>query len=75
MLYLHQIEVAEAYRCQGIGRSLLRAFMTAGAEDGASKMFPTTGADNVAARSLYDAMGGGLASQGPTVNYWFLLDR
>jgi ribosomal protein S18 acetylase RimI-like enzyme len=75
MLYLHQIEVAEEYRRQGIGRDLLRAFMTAGAKDGASKMFLTTGADNVAARSLYKAMGGGLASQGPTVNYWFLLDR
>jgi hypothetical protein len=38
-------------------------------------MFLTTGEDNTAARSLYEAMGGGLAEQGPTVNYWFLLDR
>jgi ribosomal protein S18 acetylase RimI-like enzyme len=75
MLYLHQLEVDETHRRTGIGRALLQAFMTAGAAAGASKMFLTTGADNTAARSLYDSLGGGLASQGPTVNYWFLLDR
>jgi ribosomal protein S18 acetylase RimI-like enzyme len=75
MLYLHQIEVDEAHRRKGIGRELLRAFMTAGARAGATKMFLTTGAENTAARSLYEAMGGGPASQGPTVNYWFLLNQ
>ena len=45
--------------------------MTAGAQAGATRLFLTTGAENIAARSLYDAMGGGLASQGLTVNYWF----
>jgi len=74
MLYLHQLEVDESHRRTGIGRQLLRTFMTEGAKAGASKMFLTTGADNTAARTLYDALGGGLASQGPTVNYWFLLD-
>ncbi|NED94170.1 GNAT family N-acetyltransferase [Phytoactinopolyspora alkaliphila] len=73
MLYLHQIEVDESHRRKGIGRELLRAFMATGAAAGATKMFLTTGADNFAARSLYEAMGGGLASQGPTVNYWFRL--
>lgn len=66
---------SQAYRRQGIGRGRLRAFMTAGVAGGATKMFLTTDAANTAARSLYDAMGGGLAAQGPTVNYWFLLDR
>lgn len=75
MLYLHQIEVDEAHRRKGIGRELLRGFMTAGARAGATKMSLTTGADNVAARSLYEDMGGGLASQGPTLNYWFLLNH
>ncbi|WP_433223330.1 hypothetical protein ACQP00_25850 [Dactylosporangium sp. CS-047395] len=32
-----------------------------------------TGADNAAARRLYESMGAGLATQGPTVNYWFHL--
>jgi ribosomal protein S18 acetylase RimI-like enzyme len=75
MLYLHQLEVDEAHRRKGIGRDLLRAFMTAGSKEGATKMFLTTGAENIVARSLYDSMGGGPPSQGPTVNYWFLLGR
>ncbi|MEV4266365.1 GNAT family N-acetyltransferase [Kribbella sp. NPDC049584] len=73
MLYLHQLEVREPHRGEGIGRALLTTFMTAGQADGATKMFLTTGADNTPARALYDSVGGGLATQGPTVNYWFLL--
>ena len=73
MLYLHQLEVDEAHRRQGIARDLMTAFMEAGASSGSTKMFLTTGADNTPARTLYESMGGGLASQGPTVNYWFML--
>lgn len=73
MLYLHNLEVAEHCRRQGIGRVLLRSFMEAGVQFGASKMFLTTGESNTAARRLYESMGAGLAAQGPTVNYWFLL--
>ncbi len=74
MLYVHQLDVAESHRRRGVGRDLLRAFMGAGVKAGATKMFLTTGEANVAARSLYESLGGGLAAQGPTVNYWFLLD-
>ena len=74
MLYVHQLEVAESHRRKCIGRNLLRAFMEAGVKAGATKMSLTTGAENVAARSLYESLGGGLAAQGPAVNYWFLLD-
>lgn len=73
MLYLHQLEVDETYRRRGIARDLMTTFMTAGATSGATKMFLTTAADNTPARTLYESLGGGLASQGPTVNYWFLL--
>jgi ribosomal protein S18 acetylase RimI-like enzyme len=73
MLYLHNLEVAEPWRGRGVGRGLLRAFMAAGTRLGAAKMFLVTGADNVAARRLYESMGAGLATQGPTVNYWFVL--
>ncbi len=39
MAYLHELEVAEQYRRQGIGSGLLRAFLAAGREAGAYKMF------------------------------------
>ncbi|MFC5004179.1 GNAT family N-acetyltransferase [Dactylosporangium cerinum] len=73
MLYLHNLEVTESCRGRGIGRRLLRSFMEAGAQLGASKMFLVTGEENAAARGLYESMGAGLATQGPTVNYWFAL--
>jgi ribosomal protein S18 acetylase RimI-like enzyme len=73
MLYLHELEVAEHWRRRGVGRGLLRSFMEAGVRLGATKMFLTTGESNTAARALYESMGAGLATQGPTVNYWFLL--
>ena len=73
MLYLHELEVVEDLRRQGHGRSLLAAFMTAGKRAGASKMFLSTAETNGPARRLYDSMGGALAAQGPTVNYWFPL--
>lgn len=53
--------------------ALVTAFMRAGRSAGATKMFLTTGAENQPARKLYDSLGGGLATQGATVNYWFLL--
>lgn len=73
MLYLHGLEVAEEHRRQGHGRALLEAFMAAGRSAGATKMFLSTAEANRPARRLYDSMGGGLAAQGPTVNYWFAL--
>lgn len=73
MVYLHQVEVAESHRRQGIARGLVTAFMAAGRELGAAKMFLTTGAYNTPAQKLYTSLGGGRATQGETENYWFLL--
>jgi ribosomal protein S18 acetylase RimI-like enzyme len=75
MLYLHHLEVAEASRRQGVGRRLLTAFRATGVHLGARAMFLTTGEANTAARRLYESMGAGLATQGPTVNYWFRLHQ
>jgi ribosomal protein S18 acetylase RimI-like enzyme len=73
MLYLHNLEVAEHCRRRGIGRGLLRAFIDAGIQRGASRMFLVTAEANTAARRLYESMGAGPATRGPTVNYWFAL--
>jgi len=72
MLYLHGLEVANEHRRQGHGRALLEAFMAAGKRAGATKMFLSTVRQRPTnrPRRLYDSMGGGLAAQGPTVNYW-----
>jgi ribosomal protein S18 acetylase RimI-like enzyme len=73
MLYLHELEVVEQFRRRGIGRELVRSFVEAGRSLGATKMFLTAGEANAPARALYEELGGGLAEQGPTVNYWFLI--
>ena len=73
MAYIHELEVADGHRQRGIGRDLMQAFAHAADQRGASKMFLTTGEANAAARALYDSLGGGLAEQAPTVNYWFRL--
>lgn len=51
----------------------MRAFASAAAGAGAFKMFLATGESNEPARRLYDTLGGAVAEQGPTVNYWFTL--
>lgn len=74
MLYVHQLDVDEAHRRRGIGRSLLAAFLSAGQEAGATRAFLTTGMARAPARSLYESLGGGPATQGATVQCWFTLD-
>lgn len=73
MAYLHELEVVEGSRHRGLGRQLVQAFMAAVSSLGASRMFLNTGVDNVAARRLYESLGGRCAEQGPTVGYWFQL--
>jgi len=73
MAYVHELEVTEQFRRTGVGRGLFLAFLGAAKAAGVKKLFLFTGAENLAARSLYDSLGGSLAEQGPTVNYWFAL--
>lgn len=73
--YVHELEVAEPHWRRGVGRGLMLAFHGAAQQRGAMKVFLTTGSGNVAARSLYDAIGGQIADQGDTTNYWWKLER
>ena len=75
MAYVHELQVAEPHRGRGIGRELMLAFLGAAQQRGASKVFLTTGSGNVAARSLYDSIGGQIADQGDTTNYWWNFER
>lgn len=75
MAYVHELEVAERHRRRGIGRGLMLAFLGAAQQRGATKVFLTTGSGNVAARSLYDTIGGRIADQGDTTNYWWNSER
>ena len=75
MAYVHELEVAERHWRRGIGRELMLAFLGAAQQRGATKVFLTTGSGNVAARSLYDTIGGQIADQGDTTNYWWNLER
>lgn len=73
MAYLHDLEVAAEWRGRGIGRQLMEAFVAMASARGASKMFLNTAAANLAARRLYESLGGRPAAQGPTISYWFHL--
>ncbi len=75
MAYVHELEVAGPHWRRGIGRGLMLAFLGAAQQRGATKVFLTTGSGNVAARSLYEAIGGQIADQGDTTNYWWNLER
>jgi len=58
MLYIHEIEVAEAYRGQGIGRQIMEKLHGISRNRKALKMFVITGSDNEAAMRLYESAGG-----------------
>ena len=75
MAHVHELEVAERHRRRVIGRRLMLAFLGAAQQRGATKVFLTTGSGNVAARSLYDTIGGRIADQGDTTNDWWNLER
>lgn len=68
MLYLHELDVADAHRNKGFGTALVEAFLNEGRKLGAFKAFLTTGTQNAPARALYERLGFGLADQGPTEN-------
>jgi len=58
MVYIFEIEVALAYRRQGIGKQMINLLKTLCREDGVEDMWVGTENDNVAAKRLYEATGG-----------------
>lgn len=72
MLLLYEIEVEEDERGEGIGRSLVEAFLALGRREGHRKMWLLTDEDNPAAMSIYEATGG-RRSDKRDVSYWWPL--
>lgn len=71
-LQLYEIEVAEPWRRKGVGRRLMTALLDLARREGHAKMWLFTSADNVPAKALYEAMGGG-PSMHEDAGYWWQL--
>lgn len=63
-LLLHDLEVGEEHRRQGLGTLLLQAVLNLGRREGCAEVWLVTEGDNDAAIELYQASGG-TASSGP----------
>ena len=70
--YLHELDVHERYRRQGVGSALVDASMRLGRQRGSTRFWLSTGAHNVAAQALYESLGGDRKPRGD-VNYWWNL--
>jgi aminoglycoside 3-N-acetyltransferase I len=57
-MFLYEIEVAEAYRRNGIGKALIEFLKKICEEKSIAEMFVGTEKDNTAARNLYSSTGG-----------------
>ena len=75
MAYVRRAQVAEPHRRRGIGRGPHARVPRCGSGARRDKGALDTGSGNVAARTFYDAIGGQIAEQGDTTNYWWNLDR
>lgn len=72
MIILYELEVAEPYRQEGLGRELLDAFVAFARGKGHTKMWLFTDAGNAAARRLYDGAGG--ERDGAAAGYWWVFE-
>jgi ribosomal protein S18 acetylase RimI-like enzyme len=71
--YLHELDVLEAWRRQGIGTALVREAMELGRRTGSTRFWLSTGGHNEVAQALYESLGGDRKPLGD-VNYWWQLD-
>lgn len=71
--YLHELDVRERWRRQGIASALVTEAMAIARRSGSTKFWLSTGGHNDTAQALYDSLGGGRKPLGD-VNYWWDLD-
>ena len=71
--YLHELEVHESSRRQGVGSALVTEAMALGRRRGSTKFWLSTGAHNRTAQALYESLGGDRKPLGD-VNFWWDLD-
>ena len=70
-MFLYEIEVAEGYRQQGIGKALIEKLIKICLEKGMVGMFVGTSKDNSSARRLYESTGGKADEDSVWFNYLF----
>jgi ribosomal protein S18 acetylase RimI-like enzyme len=71
--YVHELDVQEGRRRQGVGSALVTEAMTLARRRGSTKFWLSTGGHNEAAQALYASLGGDRKPLGD-VNYWWDLD-
>lgn len=71
--YVHELEVHESWRRQGIGTALVTEAMTLARRRGSAKLWLSTGGHNETAQALYESLGGDRKPLGD-VNFWWDLD-
>ena len=71
--YLHELDVHQNCRRQGVGSALVNEAMTLARSRGSTKFWLSTGGHNEIAQALYESLGGDRKPRGD-VNYWWDLD-
>ena len=71
--YVHELDVHENWRRQGVGSALIRAAMEVARRHGSTKFWLSTGGHNKIAQALYESLRGDRKPLGD-VNYWWDLD-